>query len=645
MPNALELSGLWRPGRPSAEIPLSDLSDQAQGRASNPVGTLLQTPSTELPANDEIFNQFNVRKFSPLYVSPPANRMLNRKLGGVQLFMITVNCTLGTGLYWRGGQILELAGPLAAALAFFCVGLLSCAVMQCITEMLCIWPVPGAVSVYVSEFVDFELGITVGIAYWFTYSVSFGASIATLAAEVEYWSTSQSTKIDLVIYLAVPLTLIMFNATDVRIYGMLEVVFGSIKILCLIIIVIILIVINMGGGGEQDYIGDKYWSSSLAAFDGKAAPHWAVAFFMCLSIALYAYVGIEVIAASALESTPDPRWARTKTDDAEELDISQRLDVTLMKSTVKFSAMYIPVFATIVYTVSGVLIALDIKHTDCLLPRLSWLNMTEPECSSYPKEGTSTKAATSAFVAIAWESGIPHLEHVFNAFLIFTCVTCAGTSLYVASRALFGLTSRLEGGKGQLWHLRALAYFGKTNRYKVPMRAVIFSSAAFIWVPFLQLRGGTDSTTSIGMFIEILAQMGSVCVLLVWTFEVVAFIRYHRCITDHASVIAQQRIPHLDRSGKGDNHYPYRSPFQPYLAYLALAGCLFIMIVANGASLWAGFVVFPFLSGYLFVFIFIGVWILLKVLRGAKWCWVDLSNPNRVVEKLRKLHDIRFAST
>jgi amino acid transporter len=81
--------------------------------------------------------------------------------------MITVNGTLGTGLYWRGGQILELAGPLAAVLAFLLIGLLSWAVMQCITEMLCIWPIPGALSVYVSEFVDHELGITVGVAYWY----------------------------------------------------------------------------------------------------------------------------------------------------------------------------------------------------------------------------------------------------------------------------------------------------------------------------------------------------------------------------------------------------------------------------------------------------------------------------------------------
>lgn len=80
--------------------------------------------------------------------------------------MIAVNATLGTGLFWRGSQILEIGGPLAVPLSFLLVGMLAWSVMQCITEMLCIWPIPGAVWVFAREFVDEELGIAVGVAYW-----------------------------------------------------------------------------------------------------------------------------------------------------------------------------------------------------------------------------------------------------------------------------------------------------------------------------------------------------------------------------------------------------------------------------------------------------------------------------------------------
>jgi yeast amino acid transporter len=47
--------------------------------------------------------------------------------------------------------------------------------------------------------------------------------------------------------------------------------------------------------------------------------------------------------------------------------------------------------------------------------------------------------------------------------------------------------------------------------------------------------------------------------------------------------------------------YAYRSHGQPFTAYAAIAGCLFILIIANGASLWKEFNANAFLSAYLAV--------------------------------------------
>ncbi|RDW83665.1 Amino acid transporter [Aspergillus mulundensis] len=588
--------------------------------------------------NHDDNEQFNIKQAKTLYVSPNANRTVKRKLRGIHIFMITVNGTLGTGLYWRGGQILELAGPLAALLSFLLIGLLSFTVMQCITEMLCIWPIPGALSVYVSEFVDHELGIAVGIAYWFTYSVSFGALIATLAAEVDFWTGADGSKAldGVVIYFLVPLILVLVNATGIEVYGSLEVATGVIKIACLSVIIVALGAINAGAGGNG-YKGGEYWAHPVV-FDHDAANSWGTAFLMCLSIATFAYVGVEIVAASALESAPDNRKQEGDNTGAEGLP---RHD-TQIGSTVKFSSMYFSLLATLAYSLSGLLVSFDIPWTRCSLPRLSWINTTRECVPAAPGIQTDT---ASAFVAIAAESRIPQLHNVFNAFLVFTCVTCASTNLYVASRALFGLTSRLDGGRGQPWYIRLMAFLGRTNSRKVPVRAMIFSALAFVWVPFLQLRGGTTTETPIGMFIEILAQMGSVPVVVVWTCEALAFIRYYHCIRRHRAVIERQRIPLVRRFSKPeDNDYPYRGRFQPYVSYVALVGCLFVLVVANGASLWGGFYKFPFLSSYLFILVVIGVWVLLKLVRGGSWAWVDLSNPDKVVRKLRKLHDIRLAA-
>jgi yeast amino acid transporter len=230
---------------------------------------------------------------------------------------------------------------------------------------------------------------------------------------------------------------------------------------------------------------------------------------MCLSFATFAFVGVEIIAASALEA----KWPKRRTaEDRIDSDISRRSNDTLIGSTVKFSAIYISVLATIVYSVSGALVSLDISRADCQLPRLSWVTGGADDCSDSHDANT-----VSAFVLIAQLSKNPRLSDVFNAFLVFTALTCANTNLYVASRTLFGLTSRLEGGRGQPWLLRVLAWFGRTNRRKVPMRAMLFSALAFWWVPFLQLatvpdgdaESGPEQDTAIGVVSNlILALLG-----------------------------------------------------------------------------------------------------------------------------------------
>jgi yeast amino acid transporter len=52
---------------------------------------------------------------------------------------------------------------------------------------------------------------------------------------------------------------------------------------------------------------------------------------------------------------------------------------------------------------------------------------------------------------------------------------------------------------------------------------------------------------------------------------------------------------------KDEDDYPYRSHGQPFTAYAALTSCLFLLIVANGASLWKEWNINAFLSAYLAV--------------------------------------------
>ncbi|KAH7083883.1 amino acid permease/ SLC12A domain-containing protein [Paraphoma chrysanthemicola] len=533
--------------------------------------------------------------------------------------MITISGVLGVGLYVRGGTILRLGGPLAVLLSFALLGLLAWGVMQCIAEMLCIWPISGALSTYVTEFVDVELGIAVGVAYWFTYAISFAALVAATAGIAEYWETPKGIQGGVLFFL-VPAILLVINAFGIQLYGLIEVVGGTLKLSFLAVIVIVMIAINQGAGSGPK-LGTSLYPSSVIVRDLVVTDSWAQAFFMSLSIAAFAYVGVEITAASALEARVD-----------EQRNTTQHRAIG---RTVKFSAVYISFLAGVMYVLAGVLVTLNIKWDDPRLPRMSWV--------TGPEEETAGSTA-SAFVLVAEASLVPGLASTLNVFLIFTALTCANTNLYVASRTLFSLTRSLDGGSGP-WYTRILAYFGKTNNRKVPLRALV-ASCIFAWIPFLYLASSHGPDTSIGTILDVLSEMGSIGVIIVWACECWAYIRFYNCIERNRDAL--RNVPLVRRWNRGritlEDDYPYRSHGQPITAYASLFACLFILVIANGAGLWKEFHVQPFLSAYLAPICFLVMWVALKVLRNGQWHLVELSNGEELVRKMLRLHEIRLRS-
>lgn len=91
--------------------------------------------------------------------------------------MITISGVLGAGLYVRSGSILRFGGPGAVLISTTVMGLLAWMVMQCIGEMLTLWPISGALVEYVGVFVDDDLGIAVGIAYWYHRLVVYASGV------------------------------------------------------------------------------------------------------------------------------------------------------------------------------------------------------------------------------------------------------------------------------------------------------------------------------------------------------------------------------------------------------------------------------------------------------------------------------------
>ncbi|RAQ55503.1 amino acid transporter [Aspergillus flavus] len=559
------------------------------------------------------------------------DRTVNRRLRGIHVFMITISGVLGVGLYLRSGSILRIGGPAAVLISFSAMGLLAWLVMQCIGEFLAIWPVAGALVEFVGTFVDEDLGTTVGIAYWISYCLNFAAMIVAAAGEVEFWNTSKAIQGTVILFI-VPLFLVLLNSFGVQVYGFTEVIGGSVKILGAIVVTVSMIVINVGGGREG-HIGTRYYrDSSIFQYDDRAAGNWVTALFISFSIAAFSFVGVDIAAATALEARPDRKRISA------EYPLNEELKQPWPFISIRFSATWTSFIAWIAYFVAGFVMTLNLPWDSDQLPEAGWLGHPGPK---------SDRPTDSGFVISAKQSGIKGLADLFNVILLFTALTCANTNLYVGSRTLFGLTRKIYGRK---W--RWLAFFGKTNSYQVPVRAM-FLSCCFLWVPFLYLSPNNSKGTTIASLLEVLSQLGSVSCLIVWACECWAFIRFYNCMKVHQVELHNSpdfaHVCRFRHPGAPD-YYPWRSHGQPVTMYLAVGGCLFTLIVADGAALWHGFQASLFLSAYLAPLCFLSLWFVIKTYRSGGWQNIrweleDLSNIIEVKEKIRKLDELKDRAT
>ena len=220
---------------------------------------------------------------------------------------------------------------------------------------------------------------------------------------------------------------------------------------------------------------------------------------------MFAYIGVEVAAAAALEVRP------------ENLSRPGRMyDLTSRQISVRFCVTWSAFLAFVLYFVAGLVMTFNVPSCNPLLPGANRTSLYGYDTACWPNAynlnhkfpgllGTTRSSRSvgasntpissdfknttglplpntqSGFVLSAWSSLIPGMDHFFNAVLLMTAISSANTNLYVASRTLFALARKLDGKK-----FKWFSFFGHTNRYKVPVRAMVLS-CMFIWLPWLYL--------------------------------------------------------------------------------------------------------------------------------------------------------------
>ncbi|CAE6435859.1 unnamed protein product [Rhizoctonia solani] len=205
------------------------------------------------------------------------------------------------------------------------------------------------------------------------------------------------------------------------------------------------------------------------------------------------------------------------------------------------------------------------------------LPSTEPLLLS----GSGT-AAQSPFVIAMHRAGIRVLPDVVNAVVLSSAFSSGVSCIFIASRALIGLA---EDG-------HAPVIFSRTNRLGNPWVAVL-SSASFGALGYLSV---TDKSMNVLLW---LINLSAVAGLVSWIILCIGYLRFH------AAIKAQ---------GYTREELPYRAPFQPFTAWFALVMVTLITFFSGFKVFLKGqFSVADFLSNYINIFVFLGVYITWKL--------------------------------
>ncbi|KAH8161232.1 hypothetical protein CIB48_g7003 [Xylaria polymorpha] len=230
---------------------------------------------------------------------------LERKLKSRHVQFMALSGAIGTGLFIGSGQVLSLAGPLSAFLAYLITAFNVYCVVHSLGEMATYLPLPGAVPIYAARYVDEALGFAVAWNYWWQIAIGVPIEATVSVVIVDYWPNSVPTAALITLFL---FAMVAVNCFPVRIYGEAEFAFGAVKLTTIVGLILLMFIVTLGGTPNGERIGFRYWrdpgpmneylvGGSLGRF---------LAFWKVFIQATFSYGGSEMVVIASGE-TENPR--------------------------------------------------------------------------------------------------------------------------------------------------------------------------------------------------------------------------------------------------------------------------------------------------------------------------------------------------
>ncbi|KFD18147.1 MULTISPECIES: D-serine/D-alanine/glycine transporter [Tatumella] len=341
-------------------------------------------------------------------VTSEGSHKLRRNLHNRHIQLIAIGGAIGTGLFMGSGKTISLAGP-SIVFVYMLIGFVLFFVMRAMGEILLSNLNYKSFSDFAAELLGPWAGYFTGWTYWFCWVVTGIADIVAITSYLQFWLPDFSVWMSALLCIA---TFLILNIATVKLFGEMEFWFAIIKIvaiIALIMIGIVLVAVHYHAPGRPEAALSNIWTH------GGLFPKGLSGFFAGFQIAVFAFVGIELVGTTAAE-TRNPQKVLPRAINAIPLRI-------------------------IMFYVCSLLVIMAVTPWNEVVP------------------------SRSPFVEMFVLIGLPAAAGIINFVVLTSAASSANSGIFSTSRMLYGLA-----GQG-VAHKR----FSRLSARAVPVNGLLFS--------------------------------------------------------------------------------------------------------------------------------------------------------------------------
>ena len=333
---------------------------------------------------------------------------LKRGLSARHIQMIALGGAIGTGLFMGAGRNIAVAGT-SILVIYVLVGFFTYMVMRAMGELLLTRHDYRSFADFVGEYLGPQASFYLGWTYWLSWVVTCIADVVVCGSYMQYWFPELSAWMPALSMLAI---LFLLNLLSVKMFGEAEFWFAMIKIVAIVALIVVGLVMVMmhfksPTGVEASFA--HLWN------DGGWFPKGLSGFFAGFQIAVFAFVGIELVGTTAAE-TKDPEKSLPRAINSIPLRI-------------------------IMFYVFALIVIMSVTPWSSVVP------------------------SKSPFVELFVLVGLPAAASLINFVVLTSAASSANSGVFSTSRMLFGLAQDGQAPK----------MFAKLSKRAVPAKGLTFS--------------------------------------------------------------------------------------------------------------------------------------------------------------------------